>query len=470
MSVAYFTHDERLIYYCKKNWFLLFTVFLLGILIVLPVTILPIVSGVPLEVELVLISFSVVYFSAGFLGLWGYRKSYLVLSNKRLFLRYGIFFPKDRIIPFESIESITFVRLYESSHYLISTNDGKKIKVSYPFRWDDLEQLAGHINALKNGTTYLGPGKKKRYIFRQIAIVLVTAILALGIHSFFKERQKAEEKRTQDQKELQVEIKEKAMKRGWKKKMIRMEKEYKHLAGLEITSNKKPGECIKLWKKFLETYSDDIPGETRDEGLKKEAWEIIIHLQGRLPAGDPLRGTRLRSVYNENLREEEWRSTLLKYGFFDFKRNDRGRFLHQYQVISLHGDKVVLDFAAGLMWHPGGSQHRVPYKKIPLWLNRLNSKDYAGFHDWRLPTLEEAASLLQKEAKRGTSRFIDEVFSLKESPIYTGDLFMKNPPVRSGQDECWKVFYRWRGSSLKYWIEYKSYIRPVRSLDRRTER
>jgi hypothetical protein len=126
MSVAYFTQDERLIYYCRKNWFPLFTFFLLGTLFFLPVTILPIVSGVPLEVELILISSSMLYFSACFLGLWGYRKSYLVLSNRRLFLRYGIFFPKDQVIPFETIESITFVSLSEGSHYLISTTDGKK--------------------------------------------------------------------------------------------------------------------------------------------------------------------------------------------------------------------------------------------------------------------------------------------------------------------------------------------------------
>jgi hypothetical protein len=466
MSVAYFTPDERLIYYCRKNWFPLFTFFLLGTLFFLPVTILPIVSGVPLEVELILISSSMLYFSACFLGLWGYRKSYLVLSNRRLFLRYGIFFPKDQVIPFETIESITFVSLSEGSHYLISTTDGKKIKVRYPFRWDDLEKLAGHINALKNGTTYLGPEKKKPYIFRQIAMVLVPMILALAIHQYFKEKQEAEKKRDLAQKDLQVEINKKVMKRRLMKKMTGMEIEYKRLTSLEITSNKKPAECITLWKKFLETYSDDIPGETRDERLKKEAWEMIIHFQGRLPPGDPLRSIRLRSAYNENLREEEWRSTLLKYGFFDFERNQRGSFRHQYQVSSLHGDKVVLDFAAGLMWHPGGSQYSVPYEKIPLWLNWLNRKDYAGFHDWRLPTLEEAASLLQKGPKGSKNRFIDEAFSTRESPIYTGDRFMENPLASSGQYEYWRVSYRWRGSSDRDWIRYESYIRPVRSLHR----
>jgi hypothetical protein len=291
-------------------------------------------------------------------------------------------------------------------------------------------------------------------------------IVGFGIFSFFKAKRETEEKRAQVQEELQVEIKEKAMKRRWMKKMARMEKEYNRLAGLEITSNKKPAECIKLWKKFLKTYRDDIPGETRDERLKKEAWQMIIHLQGRLPPGDPLRGIKLRSVYNENLRDEEWRSTLFKYGFFDFIINDRGGFRHQYLVISLHGDKVVLDFASGLMWHPGGSQYEVPYKKIPLWLERLNRKDYAGFHDWRLPTLEEAASLLQKGPKGSKNRFIDEVFSTRESPIYTGDRYMENPPVRSGQDECWKVSYQWRGSSYKDRIRYESHIRPVRSLHR----
>ena len=467
MSVAYFTADERLIYYCRKNWFPLFTVFLLGILFLLPMNIVPIIGKkVPLEVSFIIISATVIHFTGCFLGLRSYRRSYLVLSNRRLFLRYGIFFPKDQVIPFETIESITLVSLSEDSHYLISTTDGKKIKVSYPFRWDDLEKLAGHINALKNRTTYLRPENEKPYIFRQIAVGLVIVILAFGTYLYYMEKQEAKKKWDLAQKELQVEINKKVMKRRLMKKMTWMEIEYKRLTSLEITSNKKPAECITLWKKFLGTYSDDIPGETRDEQLKKEAWEMIIHLQGRLPPGDPLRSIRLRSVYNENLREEEWRSTLLKYGFFDFKRNERGSFPQQYQVISLHGDKVVLDFTAGLMWYPGGSQYSVPYEKIPLWLSWFNRKDYGGFNDWRLPTLEEAASLLQKGPKGSKISFIDEAFSTRESPIYTGDRFMENPLASSGQYEYWKVSYRWRGSSDMEWIRNKSYIRPVRPLHR----
>ena len=466
MSWAYFTPDERLIYYCRKRWFPLFAVFLVGTLLFFPLAILPMLAGVPLEVKLICISSVVIFLSACFLGLRECLKSYLVLSNRRLFLRYGIFSPKDQVIPFETIESITFVELDERSHYLISTTDGKKVKVSYPFRWDDLEKLADHINALKNGTTYLGPEKKKPYIFRQIVIVLVPTILVLGLHFYFKEKREAEKKRTLAQEEVQVKIKEKKMKRRLTKKMTLMEKEYKRLASLEITSNKKPAECIMLWKKFLETYSDDIPGKTRDERLKKDAWEMIIHLQGRLSPVDPLRGIRLRSVYNENLREDEWQSTLFKYGFFDSERNQGGSFHHQYQVISLHGDKVVLDYTTGLMWYPGGSQYEVPYERIPLWLDWLNRKDYAGFHDWRLPTLEEAASLLQNGPKGSKNRFIDEVFSTNESTIYTGDRFMENPPARSGQDKYWKVSYRWAGSSYMSWIRFGSYIRPVRSLHR----
>jgi len=52
------------------------------------------------------------------------------------------------------------------------------------------------------------------------------------------------------------------------------------------------------------------------------------------------------------------------------------------------------------------------WDKAKQWVRDLNSIGYAGYHDWRLPTLEETASLL--ESSNGNGLYIDSVFSNKQ--------------------------------------------------------
>jgi hypothetical protein len=66
-------------------------------------------------------------------------------------------------------------------------------------------------------------------------------------------------------------------------------------------------------------------------------------------------------------------------------------------------ERVVIDKATNLMWHQSGSQKFVNWEKAKEWVNNLS---YFGYDDWRLPTLEEAISLLEKE-KQKNKRFID---------------------------------------------------------------
>jgi hypothetical protein len=136
---------------------------------------------------------------------------------------------------------------------------------------------------------------------------------------------------------------------------------------------------------------------------------------------------------------------------------------HSYNLRTRNGDKVVVDNATGLMWHQNGfSGKSFAYESITImrwdeakeWVRNLNSRGYAGYRDWRLPTVEEAASLLESNKSNGLC--IDSVFSKKQEWIWTGDR-------KTGSKDAWEVNFRY-GHVL--WTSIDSYncVRPVRSL------
>ena len=92
---------------------------------------------------------------------------------------------------------------------------------------------------------------------------------------------------------------------------------------------------------------------------------------------------------------------------------------HDYNLKAIKGDKVVVDNATGLMWHQSGSDDEMVWHEALEWIRKLNKSGYAGCQDWRLPTVEEAASLLEPSKRNGLC--IDPVFSNVQSFIYTGD-------------------------------------------------
>ena len=94
---------------------------------------------------------------------------------------------------------------------------------------------------------------------------------------------------------------------------------------------------------------------------------------------------------------------------------------NKYIVKDINGDKVIFDDATGLMWQQSGSPTLLGEysKNYSSWLKKLNQKEFAGFKDWRLPTLEEAMSLIKPERKN--AQYIDPVFDSKQEWIWTAD-------------------------------------------------
>jgi hypothetical protein len=219
------------------------------------------------------------------------------------------------------------------------------------------------------------------------------------------------------------------------------------------------------WEKLLRDYSQDNPNSIEDEELRTYANERIKHWKNEIkrlstvsqqvtkPSVKPstFNFPQLRSSYKK-LKVDDVKSMLSRKGFFDNYKNKSGSFNNNYQLRTINGDKVVIDRATGLMWHQSGSSDRMKYENAELWINDLNSNGYAGYHDWRLPTLEEGASLLESSKKNGYL-YIDPIFSNKQQWMWTGDTF--------GSGAAWVVnFYDGNVFPDNHFVIP---VRPVRS-------
>ena len=123
---------------------------------------------------------------------------------------------------------------------------------------------------------------------------------------------------------------------------------------------------------------------------------------------------------------------------------------------------MVVDHATGLMWYQSGSEKDMVWNEARQWVKDLNSRGYAGNSDWRLPTVEEAASLL-KSSKNADDLYNDTIFDVTQSSIWTGD---KNDSA-SYLDGVWSIRFTggYGGGSVCWCYENASnYVRPVRSM------
>jgi hypothetical protein len=111
------------------------------------------------------------------------------------------------------------------------------------------------------------------------------------------------------------------------------------------------------------------------------------------------------------IQDEELPELIRAYGFFEAEHNREGASANQ---LAAGNDNTVLDLRTGLMWQRGGldiASHRVISRRI----DELNAAGLAGYHDWRLPAMAEALSLLEPTIN-GKGLHLHPSFS-KEQPF-----------------------------------------------------
>ena len=250
------------------------------------------------------------------------------------------------------------------------------------------------------------------------------------------------------------------------------------LCGTSINNTRRSIRPVRTWK-TLETDREPIP-ERHDRTFHKQStivqqdsnttpdnlrttYEDLPLVNPRSSYSLPLVNPRssyslplvnLRSSYSR-LSVDEARAIpnikILKKKFMGF--SGYSTITHNYEVKTINGDQAVLDHATGLMWHKSGSDEHMSLKKGKKWVKDLNRKSYVGYKDWRLPTVEEASSLLES-AKKNSDLFIDPAFDKHQQTILTGD--------SHGSYGAWRVNFAKGYVNWNYLINGRSYVRPVR--------
>jgi len=126
------------------------------------------------------------------------------------------------------------------------------------------------------------------------------------------------------------------------------------------------------------------------------------------------------------------------------------QYIANYYVDNIDG--TVSDQATGLMWQKAGSSKYMSFAHAKEYIKLLNRKGFKNYTDWRLPTIEELISLLER--KRMSNN------------LYTTILF------DSHQKFCWSadarssdkfIIVNFYSGFVDYW-DYKCFVRAVRTF------
>lgn len=116
--------------------------------------------------------------------------------------------------------------------------------------------------------------------------------------------------------------------------------------------------------------------------------------------------------------------------------------------------QTVLDNKTGLTWQQSGSEKLLTYQQALDYVKELNKKNFAGFNDWRLPTVSELLSIMDLKEPIN-NLYINPVFDKYQRWCWSSD--------KNWTELAWLVSF---GLGIVYWANLSNnsnYVRAVRS-------
>lgn len=174
-------------------------------------------------------------------------------------------------------------------------------------------------------------------------------------------------------------------------------------------------ERIKSWllEKIIETEDLSlVQPMANDEEL--ESLESGLPLKGQ--AGPLPEKIHLRSRA-ASFPEQDVAALVKSHDFFDGQYNPGGSFAG---CLVDNGDaQTVSDLKTGIMWQRGGCDITTN-RNVQKYVQALNDRKFAGFSDWRLPTMEEALSLVRPQ-RNEKGLHLHPCFSREQPFIFLAD-------------------------------------------------
>ncbi|CAN2041788.1 Protein containing DUF1566 [Candidatus Magnetomoraceae bacterium gMMP-15] len=131
--------------------------------------------------------------------------------------------------------------------------------------------------------------------------------------------------------------------------------------------------------------------------------------------------------------------------------NDKGNFINNFKKAK---NGTIIDKKTKLMWQQAGSPGYMSWEGAKGYIHALNKKGFAGYNDWRLPTIKELASLIENK-KKNNDLYIDSIFSNTQRWCWSRNT--------RGTTLAWVAYFNYGHVYYSFTANF-NYVKAVRSL------